>query len=109
MPLHPVALEVLAHTGPLAVSSANVHGAPAATTASEAREQLGYAVSVYLEAGPCPDPIPSTIVDCTRQVPRVLRDGAIGFEKLREVVPSIEPLAGSNRSGDTGELAAAEA
>jgi tRNA A37 threonylcarbamoyladenosine synthetase subunit TsaC/SUA5/YrdC len=61
-------------------------------TAAEAREQLGYAVSTYLEAGPCPDPIPSTIVDCTGPVPRVLRDGAITFEKLRDVVPSIEPF-----------------
>jgi len=93
MPLHPVALEVLAHTGPLAVSSANRTGSPPAVTAAEAREQLGYAVSTYLEAGPCPDPIPSTIVDCTGPVPRVLRDGAIPFEKLCDVVPDIEPFS----------------
>jgi tRNA threonylcarbamoyl adenosine modification protein (Sua5/YciO/YrdC/YwlC family) len=93
MPLHPVALEVLAHTGPLAVSSANRSGLPPAVTAHEAREQLGYAVTTYLEAGPCPDPMPSTIVDCTGRVPRVLRDGAIPFEKLRDVVPSIEPMS----------------
>jgi L-threonylcarbamoyladenylate synthase len=93
MPLHPVALEVLQHTGPLAVSSANTTGSPPAVTAAEAREQLGYAVSTYLEAGPCPDPIPSTIVDCTGPVPRVLRDGAIPFEKLRDVVPDIEPFS----------------
>jgi tRNA threonylcarbamoyl adenosine modification protein (Sua5/YciO/YrdC/YwlC family) len=92
MPLHPVALEVLQHTGPLAVSSANRSGAPPAVTAAEAREQLGYAVSTYLEAGPCSDPIPSSIVDCTGAVPRVLRDGAIPFEKLRDVVPTIEPF-----------------
>jgi len=92
MPLHPVALEVLQHTGPLAVSSANRTGMPPAVTASEARDQLGYAVAAYLEAGPCPDPVPSSIVDCTGPVPRVLRDGAIPFEKLREVVPSIEPF-----------------
>jgi tRNA threonylcarbamoyl adenosine modification protein (Sua5/YciO/YrdC/YwlC family) len=91
MPLHPLALEVLAHTGPLAVSSANRTGSPPAFTAHEAREQLGYAVSTYLEAGPCGDRVPSTIVDCTGPVPRVLRDGAIPFEKLREVVSSIEP------------------
>jgi tRNA threonylcarbamoyl adenosine modification protein (Sua5/YciO/YrdC/YwlC family) len=93
MPLHPVVLEVLAHTGPLAVSSANRTGSPPALTAHEAREQLGYSVSTYLEAGPCIDPMPSTIVDCTGAVPRVLRDGAIPFEKLRDVVGSIEPSA----------------
>ncbi len=90
MPLHPVALEVLRETGPMAVSSANKHGQPSATTAHEAREQLGYAVSVYLEAGECPDPVASTIVDVTGERPRLLRAGAIPIEKLRDVVPDIE-------------------
>lgn len=90
MPLHPVALEVLRETGPMAVSSANKTGQPAAVTAEEARDQLGYAVRVYLEAGPCADPVPSTIVDVTGDVPRVLRDGAIALEKLREVVPDVQ-------------------
>ncbi|MGC4803465.1 L-threonylcarbamoyladenylate synthase [Micromonospora sp. DT233] len=89
MPLHPVALEVLRETGPMAVASANRAGQPAAVTAEAAREQLGYSVRTYLEAGPCPDPVPSTIVDLTGEVPRVLRDGAIAFEKLRDVVPDI--------------------
>jgi len=92
MPLHPVALEVLQHTGPLAVSSANRTGLPPAVTAHEAREQLSYAVSTYLEAGTCSDPIPSSIVDCTGPAPRVLRDGAIPYEKLREVVPNVQPF-----------------
>jgi L-threonylcarbamoyladenylate synthase len=91
MPLHPVALEVLQRTGPLAVSSANRTGLPPAVTAAEAREQLGFAVATYLEAGPCADPIPSTIVDCSGPIPRVLRDGAVPFEKLRDVVPNIQP------------------
>jgi L-threonylcarbamoyladenylate synthase len=92
MPLHPVALEVLQHTGPLAVSGASRTGMAPAVTAAEARDQLGYAVTTYLEAGPCSDPIPSTIIDCTGPVPRILRDGAIPLEKLREVVPKIEPF-----------------
>jgi L-threonylcarbamoyladenylate synthase len=90
MPLHPVALEVLREVGPMAVSSANKHGQPAAVTAHDAREQLGYAVSVYLEAGACPDPVASTIVDMTSERPRILRAGAIPVEKLRDVVPDIE-------------------
>lgn len=93
MPLHPVALEVLRETGPMAVSSANLHGQPAAVTADDAREQLGYKVSVYLEAGPCPDPVPSTIVDLTGEIPVILRDGAIPLEQLRSVVPGIMPAA----------------
>jgi L-threonylcarbamoyladenylate synthase len=90
MPLHPVALEVLRETGPMAVSSANKHGQPPAVTAADAREQLGYSVSVYLEAGECPDPVASTIVDLTSDRARVLRAGAIPIEKLREVIPDIE-------------------
>jgi tRNA threonylcarbamoyl adenosine modification protein (Sua5/YciO/YrdC/YwlC family) len=89
MPLHPVALEVLRETGPMAVSAASKMGQPAPTTAEEARGQLGYAVRVYLEAGPSPDPAPSTIVDVTGDVPRVLRAGALPVEKLRDVVPDI--------------------
>lgn len=91
MPLHPVALEVLRETGPMAVSSANKTKQPPATTAEEARDQLGYAVRVYLEAGPTPEPVPSTILDCTGSTPRVLRDGAIPLEKLLEVAPDIIP------------------
>jgi tRNA threonylcarbamoyl adenosine modification protein (Sua5/YciO/YrdC/YwlC family) len=92
MPLHPVALEVLQHTGPLAVSSANRTGLPPTVTASEARDQLTYAVTTYLEAGPCSDPVPSTIVDCTGPAPRILRDGAIPYDKLVDIVPNIEPF-----------------
>ncbi len=91
MPLHPVALEVLRETGPMAVSSANKTRQPAATTAQEAQDQLDYSVRVYLEAGPCPDPVPSTIVDVTGEVPRVLRDGAVPYEKLLEVCPDLLP------------------
>lgn len=86
MPLHAVALDLLKETGPLAVSSANRSGAPAATTAADAEKQLGDSVSVYLDAGPCESDIPSTILDLTTAVPRLLRRGAIGVEKLRGVI-----------------------
>ncbi len=89
MPMHPVALEVLRETGPMAVSSANKTGEPAAPTAEHARDQFGYAVSVYLEAGELADSVPSTIVDVTTDQPRVLRVGAIPMEKLCDVVPQI--------------------
>ena len=85
MPLHPVALELLKETGPLAVSSANRTGSPAATTAAEAQEQLGDAVSVYLDGGPCANDVASTIVDLTGNVPRLLRAGTVSVGRLREV------------------------
>ncbi|MFF3855313.1 L-threonylcarbamoyladenylate synthase [Micromonospora sp. NPDC002575] len=89
MPLHPVALEVLRETGPMAVASANKVGQPAAVTAEAAREQLGYTVRAYLEAGECPDPVPSTIVDLTGEAPTLVRAGAIPVEQLRDVVPDL--------------------
>jgi L-threonylcarbamoyladenylate synthase len=89
MPLHPVALELLEATGPMAVSSANLTGRPAAATAEEAFEQLGEAVGIYLEAGPAGSGVPSTIVDGTGPVPRVLREGAVPLDELREVVPAV--------------------
>jgi L-threonylcarbamoyladenylate synthase len=85
MPDHPVALDLLAQTGPMAVSSANLSGSPAATTAEAAREQLGDSVAVYLEAGPSAGDVPSTIVDLTGDRPRLLRLGAISMGRLREV------------------------
>src|SRR5215468_6868173 len=85
MPLHAVALDVLKQTGPLAVSSANRHGQPAAVTADEAEHQLGEAVSVYLDGGPCPDNVPSTILDLTSAIPKVLRVGAVSVDRLRAV------------------------
>jgi tRNA threonylcarbamoyl adenosine modification protein (Sua5/YciO/YrdC/YwlC family) len=89
MPLHPLALEVLRETGPLAVSSANLTGQPPATTAAQAEEQLGESVAVYLDSGPCPGDAPSTIVDLTGPVPRLLRRGVIPVERLRRVVALI--------------------
>jgi tRNA A37 threonylcarbamoyladenosine synthetase subunit TsaC/SUA5/YrdC len=80
---------VLREVGPMAVTTANKVGQPAPKTAEEAREQLEYAVRIYLEAGPAGDPAPSTVVDVTGDVPRVLRAGAIPLDKLRDVVPDL--------------------
>jgi tRNA threonylcarbamoyl adenosine modification protein (Sua5/YciO/YrdC/YwlC family) len=89
MPLHPVALELLDGTGPMAVSSANLTGRPAARTAEEAKEQPGEAVVVYLVAGEAGSGVPSTIADGTGVVPRILREGAVSLAELREVVLTV--------------------
>jgi len=90
MPLHPVALELLARTGPLAVSSANTSGSPPATDVDAAIEMLGESVAAYLDGGPSGAPVPSTIVDVTGEVPRVLREGDVSVETLREVAADLE-------------------
>jgi L-threonylcarbamoyladenylate synthase len=102
MPLHPVAIELLKETGPMAVSSANLSGRPAAMTAEAAEAQLGASVSVYLDGGPCMTDVPSTILDLTGTVPRVLRAGALSADRLRKVAAIIdEPEATSQP--DAGE------
>lgn len=106
MPLHPVALELLRKTGPMAVSSANLTGLPASTTAERAEAQLGSSVAVYLDGGRCADNVPSTILDLTGTVPRMLRAGVIGAEQLRKIVPVIDLPAGPAQ--DAGDVKHAE-
>ena len=90
MPLHPVAIELLREVGPMAVSSANVSGRPAAVTAAEARDQLGDLVGVYLEAGTSAQEAASTIVDLTGDAPRILREGPVTAARVAEVL-GVEP------------------
>jgi len=90
MPLHPVALDLLRLVGPMAVSSANRSGSPPATTAAGAAAQLGEDVSVYLEGGESPIGVASTVVDLTSEVPRVLRQGAVSVDRLREVIGDVQ-------------------
>jgi L-threonylcarbamoyladenylate synthase len=85
MPDNQVALELLAETGPMAVSSANLTGQPPATSAAQARGQLGDSVAVYLDGGECAGAVASTIVDLTADMPRLLRAGAVPIGRLREV------------------------
>ncbi len=89
MPDHEVAREILERTGPLAVSSANKTGMPAATDADQAAEMLGDDVAVIVDAGPAPGGEASTIVDVTGTQGRVLRRGALSLAQLNEV---LEPL-----------------
>jgi tRNA threonylcarbamoyl adenosine modification protein (Sua5/YciO/YrdC/YwlC family) len=89
MPLHPVAIELLTEVGPMGVSSANRSGQPAPTTASEAQDQLGTAVEIYLDGGPTADNVPSSIVDLTGDAPKLLREGALTFDQLAKIVPNL--------------------
>jgi L-threonylcarbamoyladenylate synthase len=89
MPDHDVALALLERTGPLAVSSANLSGLPAATEAAAAVGMLGDSVEVVIDAGPSPKGEASTILDVRSPRPRVLRAGALSVEDLTKV---LEPL-----------------
>ncbi|GAA2832909.1 hypothetical protein GCM10010471_13160 [Leucobacter komagatae] len=101
IPGNAFARELLQETGPLAVSSANKTGLPAAGTAAEAREMLGQSVAVYLDGGEARGEA-STIIDATSLegdgggTVRVLRQGAVTVTQLQEALPNatiVEQLA----------------
>lgn len=89
MPLHPVTLDVLAATGPLAVTSAQRAGAPPPRTCAEAESHLGDAVAVYLDAGMAGVDEPSSIVDLTVDPPTLLREAAFSLAILQQVCPDL--------------------
>jgi tRNA threonylcarbamoyl adenosine modification protein (Sua5/YciO/YrdC/YwlC family) len=95
VPDHKIAQALLKETGPLAVSSANSHGQPAAVTAEEAFEYFGEKVPVYLNAGAAPKGEASTILDLTPAIRgeqvRVLRLGALPLKRLRAVGGDLIP------------------
>ena len=90
MPLHPLAIELLERTGPMAVSSANLTGHPAATDADQAEEMLADVVSVIIDAGPSPGGAASTIVDVRGSTGKILRHGAISLEELNEALDGLD-------------------
>lgn len=89
MPDHPVALALLERTGPMAVTSANLTGRPAATDVSEAERMLGESVEAYLDGGPSTGGQASTILDVTGETPRVLRRGALTVDELDEALADL--------------------
>ncbi|GAA1178261.1 L-threonylcarbamoyladenylate synthase [Nesterenkonia xinjiangensis] len=101
MPADDLALDLLNQTGPMAVSSANRTGLPAATEVAQAREMLGEAVSVYLDDGERDTTRPSTIVDCTVTPPQVVREGAISLAELQAVVPEVHGAQSDTTSSGT--------
>ena len=98
LPAHPLALAILAASGPLAVTSANRSGAPPATTCDELEEAFGALVRVYL----CSDePLvgaPSTVVDLTGHGPAVLREGAVAADEIARLWVGEDPLLDSGPS-----------
>lgn len=102
-----LAQALLIESGPLAVSSANRTGHPAAATARAAVDMLGDAVELYLDGGPRPvggpaqpEPVSSTIVDCTGETPLLVRHGAVSLARLRSVVPSVLPADGDEEEDE---------
>jgi L-threonylcarbamoyladenylate synthase len=113
VPGHPVALELLRRFaasgghGGIAAPSANRFGRISPTTAAHVQEELGDRVPLILDGGACAVGIESTIVDCSRGEPVVLRPGHIAPQHLQAVLgrcPEIESANGAPRV--SGSLAA---
>jgi tRNA threonylcarbamoyl adenosine modification protein (Sua5/YciO/YrdC/YwlC family) len=101
VPDNEIALELLGEIGPMAVTSANTTGHPAARTVTEAKDMLGESVAVYLDGGPAAEGEASTILDCTGAAPVTLRLGALAQE---DIDAALAPEAASEpTSGPTSE------
>jgi L-threonylcarbamoyladenylate synthase len=113
MPANSYALELLAETGPLAVSSANKTGRPAAATAQEAAEQLGDVVSIFLDGGAAGGAA-STIVDASRVTQaggrvRIVREGAITRAQIQQLIgDELEPVVAAPSDPEEPAEAAAD-
>ena len=83
VPNHPVALQLLAETGPLGVTSANLTGGENTTSASEVLAQLNDRIHLVLDGGKSPGGIPSTVVDMTGEKPVILRQGPITEAQIK--------------------------
>lgn len=101
-PDHPVALALIRAAGvPLAAPSANPFGRISPTTAAHVREQLGEAVAVVLDGGPCRVGIESTVL-LPDPAPIILRPGGVTRERLEEILG--EPVAVADRAARAASL-----
>jgi L-threonylcarbamoyladenylate synthase len=86
MPDHPVALQLLRQSGPLATTSANLSGGPDPTTAKDVLSQLEGRIDLVIDGGVCPGGVPSTVVDCTAPDLRILRLGPLSLDDLQQAL-----------------------
>ena len=82
VPDHPCPRRVAAVVGPIATTSANISGEPEAGDAAAITELFGEALDLIVDGGPVPGGRASTVVDCSTDVPRIAREGAIPAERI---------------------------
>lgn len=94
MPDHEQACELIRKAGrPIAAPSANLSGLPSPTTWQAVKEDLDGVIACILIGEQTPVGLESTVVDCTRENPVILRSGNVTLEQLRLVIPQIKPEA----------------
>ncbi len=80
---------IAASGGGLPVTSANLSGRPDATTAQEVLDQLDGRIALVLDGGRTPGGVPSTVVDCTGDAVRILREGAIPEREIDRAIREV--------------------
>ncbi|MCJ7624344.1 MAG: L-threonylcarbamoyladenylate synthase, partial [Anaerolineaceae bacterium] len=85
MPDHDFARELMKRCGPLAATSANLSGGEDSLTAKDVLSQLAGRIDLVLDGGPTSGSMPSTVVDCTGDMPLILRHGGISEQSVRKV------------------------
>ena len=106
VPGHPIAHALLnAASRPVAAPSANRSGAVSPTRAEHVGAELGDAASLILDGGACPVGIESTVLDLSRETPRLLRPGAVTAEAIEAEIGALEISDGSDGISAPGQLA----
>lgn len=91
MPDHPVALAIIKASGlPIAAPSANLSGKPSPTSFPHVYNDLNGKVAGIVDGGETGVGVESTVIDCTTEVPVILRPGGITKEDMELVVGSVE-------------------
>jgi len=88
VPDHEVARALLRAAGPMAVTSANISGQPSPSSAEEVLAQLGGRIDLIIDGGITPGGVPSTLVDCTADEIKILREGPISLEEIKQKLSS---------------------
>lgn len=95
MPNHPLALALIEASGlALAAPSANRSGRPSPTTAAHVLADLSGRIAGVIDGGPTGIGVESTVLDCSGEVPTILRPGGVTKEALSEVIGRVEEAVG---------------
>ena len=107
-PNHPVTLAIIREAGmAIAAPSANTSGRPSCTTARDVIEDVGGKVDMIVDGGPCAVGVESTVLDLTREPPRLLRPGGLPVEDIERLIGHVDVDRAVNASLQAGERPAA--
>lgn len=105
IPDHPVALSLITRAGvPIAAPSANPFGYVSPTTAEHVERQLGHAVELILDGGPCRVGVESTIISFLDRTPCLVRPGGLALEDIEGVIGPVAPAPRGGEAVAPGQL-----